>query len=268
MVLLTILLALTGLTNLVRGHQYHANHIGARSASQQTPLAGSTLAINGIPFSTRAYWMRQANLALPTPCPFGAFGTVIVNHTANDGLGELVCTGANNISATGNPTLHGNFLSSLSQTWRLFTSICRLHIWASANTHAGEIAAINNCTTLLTSPTGPYNLTPSAAQAAFSSLSLYTNAESCPMCASAIRWAGFKEYIYGTSIDRLIELGWGQIRISSAEVFRESYDLGSYGRLMGEVLTNETDGYFSWQYDPEGECPRGCARGEGGCEVV
>lgn len=27
------------------------------------------------------------------------------------------------------------------------------------------------------------------------------------MCASAIRWAGFKEYIYGTSIDTLVERG-------------------------------------------------------------
>ncbi|THY14236.1 hypothetical protein D6D02_04383 [Aureobasidium pullulans] len=56
-------------------------------------------------------------------------------------------------------------------------------------------------------PTGRYNFTVSQAQSAFSSLSLYTNAESCPMCASAIRWAGFKEYIYGTSIDTLVQRG-------------------------------------------------------------
>ncbi|CAK5263307.1 unnamed protein product [Mycena citricolor] len=39
-------------------------------------------------------------------------------------------------------------------------------------------------------------------------------------CAAAIRWSGFREYIYGTSIETLIRQGWGQIRISSAEIFR------------------------------------------------
>jgi len=86
--------------------------------AQQTTISNPTLAINNIPFSTRAHWMRQANAALSqlvSPCPFGAFGTVIVNHTAPgpDGMGELVCIGANNISMTGNPTLHGKY-SSLS----------------------------------------------------------------------------------------------------------------------------------------------------------
>lgn len=72
-----------------------------------------TLSINNIPFATRAYWMRRANEALGelsgSPCPFAAFGTVIVNHTNSDGLGELVCIGANENSRTGNPSLHGEF---------------------------------------------------------------------------------------------------------------------------------------------------------------
>lgn len=87
------------------------------------------------------------------------------------------------------------------------------------------------------------------------------------MCASAIRWAGFKEYIYGTSIDTLVEKGWGQIRISSMEVFRESFDLGTATRLVGEVLTNETDVYFAWQYDLEAECPEGCSREGSSCKA-
>ena len=71
-----------------------------------------------IPYSTRAYWMRKANEALSLlsgPCPFGAFGTAIVNHTAcpSGGLGELVCIGINNSSKTGNPTLHGEKLDLL-----------------------------------------------------------------------------------------------------------------------------------------------------------
>lgn len=88
------------------------------------------------------------------------------------------------------------------------------------------------------------------------------------MCASAIRWAGFKEYIYGTSIDTLIEKGWGQIRISSMEVFRESFDLGGATRLVGEVLTNETDPYFLWQHDVDHPCPDGCTRKKGICAPV
>ncbi|CDO74135.1 hypothetical protein BN946_scf185043.g185 [Trametes cinnabarina] len=128
---------------------------------------------------------------------------------------------------------------------------------------AGEIAAIQNCTAVLTDPHGPHKLTPSQAQAAFADLSLYTNAESCPMCASAIRWAGFREYVYGTSIETLILLGWAQIRIPSIEVFRQSFDLPHSARLMGGVLANETDPLFSWQFNPEFPCPAGCARQNG-----
>jgi hypothetical protein len=73
-------------------------------------LADSTLMINGITFPTRAHWMRLANEALNeisgSPCPFAAFGTVIVNHTASD-AGELICMGVNENSKTGNPFLHG-----------------------------------------------------------------------------------------------------------------------------------------------------------------
>ncbi|KAF7185929.1 hypothetical protein HII31_12802, partial [Pseudocercospora fuligena] len=223
--MLLSILVITLLTDFISCHQ------------SQKPISESTsLSINGIPFSTRAYWMRVANQALSdlvSPCPFGAFGTAIVNHTdSNDGLGELVCIGANSIASTGNPS---------------------------------EMAAILNCTSILTSPSGPYNLTPAQAQMAFQDLSLYTNAESCPMCASAIRWSGFKEYIYGTSIEKLIEKGWGQIRIGSMEIMRQSFDLGTSTRLIGEVLTNETDPYFDWQYDPEYPCPSGCERVEGSC---
>lgn len=83
------------------------NGLSRRSAAQQAPIGDATLTINSIPYSTRAYWMRQANIALGTPCPFAAFGAVVVNHTDTSGLGEVVCTGANSNSKTGNPTLHG-----------------------------------------------------------------------------------------------------------------------------------------------------------------
>jgi tRNA(Arg) A34 adenosine deaminase TadA len=179
----------------------------------------------------------MANSALTasgSSCPFAAFGTAIVNHTATNGLGDLICTGVNQNSVTGNPTLHG------------------------------EMVAIGNCTNILTDPNGPYALSPAEASAAWADFTLYTNAESCPMCASAIRWAGFKEYVYGTSIDRLIETGWGQIDIASSEVFKQSWNLGTSTKFVSEVLTNETDPYFLWQFQADYPCPGGCSRGESG----
>lgn len=127
------------------------------------------------------------------------------------------------------------------------------------------MAAINNCTKILTDPSGPYGYTPSEAQEAFTQLSLYTNGESCPMCAAAIQWTGFREYIYGTSIDTLIKKGWDQIRIPSYEIFQQAFDQGSTPRIVAEVLTNETDPLFQWQFDPEYKCPKGCGRVEGSC---
>lgn len=102
--------------------------------------------------------MRAANKALAeldSPCPSYAFATVIVNHTASNGLGDLVCMGINQVS-TGNPAMHG------------------------------EMAAIANCTQILTDQNGRYRLTPEEALNAFFQLSLYTNAESCPMVHSFV----------------------------------------------------------------------------------
>ena len=87
-------------------------------------------------------------------------------------------------------------------------------------------------------------------------------------CASAIRWSGFREYIYGTSIAALIENGWGQIRVASQDIFLASSDLPNPARLIGEVLTNETDPLFFWQFDPDAPCPTGCGRAGGTCEVI
>ncbi|KAI5818447.1 cytidine deaminase-like protein [Pyronema omphalodes] len=110
----------------------------------------------------------------------------------------------------------------------------------------GEMAAIAECTKVLGESGG------------WKDLSLYTNAEACPMCASAIRWAGFKEYIYGTSIEKLMSQGWGQIEISSHEVFQKSSTFKSETAIIGNILTNETDALFAWQFSPRGSCPDGC----------
>lgn len=136
-------------------------------------LAAPNLMINGITFQTRVHWTRLANKALGeisgSPCLFAAFGTVIVNHTASD-AGELICMGVNENGKTGSPSLHGKrqqFVININV-------LVRLHI-------IGEIAAIKNCTGILTDPHGKFRMTASEAQDAFADLTLYTNAESCPM---------------------------------------------------------------------------------------
>jgi hypothetical protein len=95
----------------IRADEHHGIHGGA----YQTTIEDSALSVNGIPFSTRAYWMRRANSVLAdlsSPCPFAAFATVIVNHTET-GLGHEVCIGINSNSITGNPTLHGQLFKSV-----------------------------------------------------------------------------------------------------------------------------------------------------------
>ncbi|KAM0270862.1 hypothetical protein ACHAQH_009288 [Verticillium albo-atrum] len=206
-------------------HEGHSNH----RRLDQTRMMEFPLGIKGIDLETRRYWMRKANEALSSPCPFAPFGSVIVNHTVG-GKGDMICTGENTSREFGNPILHG------------------------------EMAAMNNCSQILTNPSGPYKLSPADALVAFSDLTLYTNAESCSMCASAIRWAGFREYVYGTSIAKLVDKGWGQIRIPSSEVFAKSVDLPLQTALIGAVLANETDPLFSWQFDPSAPCPPGCSR--------
>lgn len=95
------------------GHTRSYAGLSRRASTAEIPLGESTLTINSIPYATRVHWMRQANLALPSACPFAAFGTVIVNHTDPSGPGELVCTGANSGSTSGNPTMHGRYLFDL-----------------------------------------------------------------------------------------------------------------------------------------------------------
>jgi len=118
------------------------------------------------------------------------------------------------------------------------------------------MAAINNCTAILAGP--PLGLSPSQVLAAWADLSLYTTAEPCVMCAGAISWAGFREYIYATSIERLVELGWAQITIPSADVVGHGPAAGKT-RIVSGVLEAETDRLFAWQFRG-GKCPAGCER--------
>lgn len=84
------------------------------------------------------------------------------------------------------------------------------------------------------------------------------------MCAGAIAWAGLREVVYGTSIRRLIELGWPQIEIGSREVMERAWRLSGKTEIVEGVLGEEMDRWFGWQFR-EGVCPQGCMRRESKC---
>ncbi|MBR9689479.1 MAG: nucleoside deaminase [Candidatus Altiarchaeota archaeon] len=46
-----------------------------------------------------------------------------------------------------------------------------------------------------------------------SSCEIYSTTEPCPMCFSAINWAGIKKVIFGTKIEDVAELGFREIKI-------------------------------------------------------
>jgi tRNA(Arg) A34 adenosine deaminase TadA len=101
---------------------------------------------------------------------------------------------------------------------------------AESPTFHGEIDVIDR---LAASPRRPEDWMP---------LVLYTTAEPCPMCQSAIAWAGIGATVFGSSIPFLKELGWWQIDIRAEEVVRRT----PFRRtaLLGGVLREECDALF------------------------
>lgn len=71
-----------------------------------------------------------------------------------------------------------------------------------------------------------------------SKLSLYTTAEPCPMCASAIYWAMIPKVIYGTSIPFLDNLFGRQIRIRATEIFKNTPNFYRCD-LLGGIMEKE-----------------------------
>lgn len=71
---------------------------------------------------------------------------------------------------------------------------------------------------------------------------LYTTAEPCPMCQSAIAWAGIPLTVYGSSIPFLRGLGGWQIEIRAAEVMGKA--AFRRGRVIGGVLETECNELF------------------------
>jgi tRNA(adenine34) deaminase len=73
-------------------------------------------------------------------------------------------------------------------------------------------------------------------------LVLYTTAEPCSMCMSALVWAGIGGVVFGTPIDELRRAGIDQIAIAARTVVDASPFYG--GLLLGSVLQSETDRLF------------------------
>lgn len=73
-------------------------------------------------------------------------------------------------------------------------------------------------------------------------LVLYTTAEPCPMCQSAIEWAGIGAVVFGSSIPYLKQQGWWQIDIRAEEVVRRT----SFRRctVVGGILEDECNELF------------------------
>jgi tRNA(Arg) A34 adenosine deaminase TadA len=76
----------------------------------------------------------------------------------------------------------------------------------------------------------------------WSGLALYTTAEPCPMCQSAIEWAGIPLVVYGSSIPFLQDLDWWQIDIRALEVVRRTPFRQT--TVLGGILEKECNALF------------------------
>ena len=97
----------------------------------------------------------------------------------------------------------------------------------------GEIDAINNC-----AASGPTE---------WQRLTLYTTAEPCPMCMSAILWSGISTVVFGTSIPTLKQVGWNQIDIRAADVVAKSHRPDC--QVIAAVLESDCDAMFRQAVD-------------------
>jgi tRNA(adenine34) deaminase len=96
-------------------------------------------------------------------------------------------------------------------------------------TFHGEMVAINRCAEL-------------HHPADWSEFDLYTTAEPCPMCQSAIEWAGIACVYYGTSIPYLQKQKWSQIDIRASEVIAKTPFRNS--TIVGGILEAECNALF------------------------
>ncbi len=87
-----------------------------------------------------------------------------------------------------------------------------------------------------------YDLAESRPGVDWNSLTLYTTAEPCPMCAGAILWAGIPRVVIGTSAETLERLGMLRTEIPIREVVARS----SFGEIeiISGVLEEECDALY------------------------
>ena len=96
-------------------------------------------------------------------------------------------------------------------------------------TFHGEIVAINNC--IKKHP-----------NVNWTQVTLYTTAEPCSMCQSAIVWANISKVVFASSIEYLKNHGWNQINISSTEINQKSPFYK--GEIVGGILDKKANTLF------------------------
>ena len=71
---------------------------------------------------------------------------------------------------------------------------------------------------------------------------LYTTGEPCPMCMSALVWTRIGGVVYGTSIEKLRQVGIDQILLPATTVIAAAPFYR--GEILDHVLESETDALF------------------------
>lgn len=75
-------------------------------------------------------------------------------------------------------------------------------------------------------------------------LILYSTAEPCPMCMSAIVWSGIKRVVWGTTLETQNSAGVGRLKVPAIYIVNHSRDIYSPHELISGVLADKTDPLF------------------------
>lgn len=77
---------------------------------------------------------------------------------------------------------------------------------------------------------------------------IYSTTEPCPMCFSAIHWAGIERIIYGTSIQDVRKLGFRELSLSNHHMCRHG---GANIAIEGRFLRGECQDLLSFWKEQE-----------------